>query len=138
MGYSEGDTEVLGPLGANDLKFVRNMIEQRLAALNDNIEVKEHYLQTVHATRPDAEAMHAMKQELGEWVASYLHNNGYLVGLENPQVFKGLFMKSFPRIIDGTELTVENVEDVLVRYAKVLNHHVEVFGNDDKKLGILE
>ena len=56
----------------------------------------------------------------------------------DPQVFKGLFMKSFPRIIDGTELTVENVEDVLVRYAKVLNHHVEVFGNGDKKLGILK
>ena len=66
-----------------------------------------------------------MKEELEKWMVDYLDDNGYLVGFLDAQIFKAIFMESFQPIIHGSELTVDNVEDALIGWDKVLNQHAE-------------
>ena len=123
--YSREHVDTFSSLSGDDLVFIRNKLEQRLAAIHDDPELKSLYLQSLSASRPDGETMRSKKRELEKWVSGYLVDNGYFVGLENPQLFKALFMRSFPRLHDGMELTTDGVEDVLVNMDRMLNDHLE-------------
>ena len=82
--YTKDEIEVLRKkMTTDDLEFVRNAARGRLAVLYQNNKAKEQYLETVHTTRTDIEEISAMKQEMGEWIAEYLYNNGYLIGFES-------------------------------------------------------
>ena len=125
--YSREDDSVLNSkILGKDIKYVQEMIERRLGILHDKPELKKSYLQAVNANCLDAEALDITKQEMGKWMVDYLHDNGYLAGLENAQIFKVLFMQSFQPIIHHeSELNVENVEHALIKWDKLLNQHME-------------
>ena len=65
------------------------MIDQSLATIHVSPHNKDVYVQSLNATGPNEEVLAETKEELGAWVSDYLHFNGYLVGLQNSQIFKG-------------------------------------------------
>ena len=137
--YSREDDSVLNSkILGEDIKYVQEMIERRLGILHDKPELKKSYLQALNANCLDAEAMDITKQEMGKWMVDYLHDNGYLAGLENAQIFKVLFMQSFQPIIHHeSELNVENVEHALIKWDKLLNQHMEKIMSTEKA-GVLK
>lgn len=123
--YSHGNADAF-TLSYDDVKFMRDGIDQRLAVLHNSPELTENYVQVLNDSFVSGtDSLDAMKRELGDWFADWLHCNGYLLGLENAQIFKGLVMESFPRIIDGTEARVDNVEEILIKMDRVLNRFLE-------------
>ena len=123
--YSRGDISMYKQISGDDIKFVQEVIESRLGILHEKPELKKAYLQTVNANSLDAGAIVTMKEELEKWMVDYLDDNGYLVGFLDAQIFKAIFMESFQPIIHGSELTVDNMEDALIGWDKVLNQHAE-------------
>lgn len=69
--------------------------------------------------------MQVRKREMEEWVSAYLYDSGYFSGTGHPQLFKSLFMKSFPKLNSGNEVTSERIEDYLVNYIRMLNNYLD-------------
>ena len=134
--YDHNRLAEFSQMSKKDLKFLSQMCEMRLASIHNIPEAKKAYVSGHRANRPNEESIAAMKKEIGEWLTDYLHCNGYLLGLENPQILKSIFIKSFPTIVEETELTEENVEQVLIKLSRIFNDYAEA--HEAKKSGLLK
>ncbi|KAL7532229.1 hypothetical protein ACHAWF_004057 [Thalassiosira exigua] len=128
----EGDIGVFSQLYADDIKYVRDAVQERLGVLHNNPELKESYIQALNSTRLSGEELSSMRQEMGEWVSDYLYYNGYLSGMENAQIFKGLFINAFPTISIEKEANEDNIEDFLIKWTLLLNMSVEKLEGSEK------
>ena len=92
-------------------------------------EKLQKLVESIRTSRPPVEERKKLAADLGQWFAEYMYDAGYQIDL-NPIVYKQFVMSAFPRIMkssDENELTVENIEAVTLRFAKVYNHfHEEV------------
>lgn len=112
-------------LPTKDLRFVRNMLQKRVHILHEHPEMKALLLQSIDASQPEADEMEAKRRELEQWVSSYLIDSGYFVN-PNPQLFKSLFMKSFPRLNDGPEVVTEDaLIDMLYNELKLFDRYLD-------------
>jgi len=122
--YSRENIEKFG-YTSDDLRFLRTKMKKRLHIIHKYPEMKKLYVQSLSRSRPGTEAMEVKKREMEEWVSAYLHDSGYFAGLENPQLFKSLFMKSFPRLNNGNDIELDGMEDFLVSYVRMLSNYLE-------------
>ena len=72
------------------------------------------------------EASHA---DMGRWIADYLDDAGYEQWLRNPEVFKAIFVATFPpnKPLDGQKLRVETAEDFeryCVNWLRTADQHI--------------
>jgi len=125
--YSRSDLYKYKELGEEDLKYLKEVLERRLNALsNAPEEEKLRYVETLSATSPNEDEVVEAKKEMGEWACDYFEDNGYFLGTGNPQILKGIFMKFFPRINDGPQLSVEGVEEHLITLTRLINDQIEL------------
>lgn len=122
--YSREHIEKFG-LTRDDLRFLRTKMKARLHIIHEYPEMKKLYVQSLNTSRPVAAEIEVRKREMEEWMSAYLYDSGYFSGIENPQLFKSLFMKSFPRLNSGNEVTSEKIEDYLVSYIRLLNNYLD-------------
>lgn len=78
--------------------------------------------------RPPMEQRDELAAGLSKWFSDYLMDNGYYID-DSPIMYKQMIMAAFPPITKDTTITTENVEQVAVNYAHVLNKYL-----DDKDL----
>ena len=123
-------------LAHDDLKFLRTKMKARIHIIHENPEMKKLYVQSLNRSRPRAAELEERKREMEEWVSAYLYDSGYFSGLEDAQLFKALFMKSFPKLNNGED-TLEGIEDYLVRYTKMLSEYLERDSTISKRWQIL-
>lgn len=87
-------------------------------------QMRQQLVEAVHKSRPPVDERKKLAADLGQWFADYMYDAGYQMDL-NPVMFKQFIMSAFPRIMissDQNELTMENIEAVTLRFAKVYNH----------------
>mmetsp|Transcript_50181 Transcript_50181/g.76356 ORF Transcript_50181/g.76356 Transcript_50181/m.76356 type:complete len:724 (+) Transcript_50181:93-2264(+) len=80
----------------------------------------------------DAETAQEARSDLGQWVGDYLDDAGY-----NPHttsvMIKQMIINALPPIKKEKEFTPENIEGSLIRAREVLNRHLELRKEEDKK-----
>ena len=124
--YSREHVEKFGHTH-DDLRFLRTKMKARLHIIHEYPEMKKLYLQSLNRSHPGVAEIEERKKEMEEWLSAYLYDSGYFSGIENPQLFKSLFMKSFPKLNSGNdnEITSERVEDYLISYIRMLNNYLD-------------
>mmetsp|Transcript_35724 Transcript_35724/g.76306 ORF Transcript_35724/g.76306 Transcript_35724/m.76306 type:complete len:384 (+) Transcript_35724:609-1760(+) len=136
--YSRDQNEMVGCKSFECLKFLRATMKQRLHVIHEHPRMKTLYLQSLNGSRPGTEETEVARREMERWVSDYLYDSGYFVVLENPQLFKSLFARSFPRLSSGgDQATEEGVEDLLINILKLLDVHLERERRVSKRLRIL-
>jgi len=124
--YSREDVDQMQSLWRDDLVFLRSVVEERICDLRDIPGEKEKFVQYLNATRPSREDSREKSREVGTWVTDYLSDNGYFAATEDFQVFKATFVRAFPRLSKGDQLTVDMVEDHLLNLDRALNRIIEL------------
>lgn len=77
----------------------------------------------------DTEERAELKQEVGQWFADYLDDNGYAIQI-SPPLIKYMIRTAFPPIAKrGIEsATPENLEKMVLRYIRVVSNFHESAG----------
>ena len=70
-------------------------MKARLHIIHEYPEMKKLYLQSLNKSHPGVAEIEERKKEMEEWLSAYLYDSGYFSGIENPQLFKSLFISPF-------------------------------------------
>ena len=136
--YAEDKENNLGELSREasaTFEFRRDVADRILAGLaggkqdSDGLNFsREELVQFVNTMRGDDQDQIIIDQatsDLGMWVGEYLADNGYSPHTTSV-LMKQMFMVAFPPlIINGPEVTEENVEGYLIRQRRLMNGYVE-------------
>ena len=129
--YSRDCVDIFSNLSVDDFKYMRDMDNLILASLHVSPENKAEHVKRFNMAHQDEELRAETKRDNGQWIADYMDYNSYMagleMGLENAQLSKSLFIKSFPPLIDGNEVLINNIEDLLVKHEIVLNQQLKHF-----------
>jgi hypothetical protein len=124
----EEDKPILREIKKNaqaDFAFFKSDIASFIgsADMNDT-ETRRQIAEKVKAARISEKERELFSKEMGSWFADYLVVAGYSVE-ESPMMFKQMIMSAFPVINKDQDLTAENVEQVLLSFAKVVGGYLE-------------
>jgi hypothetical protein len=124
----EEDKPILHDIKKNaqeDFAFFKSDIAALLgsADMNDT-ETRRQITERVNDARISDKERELFSKEMGSWFADYLVGAGYRVE-ETPTMFKQMIMSAFPVINKEQDVTAENVEQVLLNFAKVVDGYLE-------------
>ena len=100
-----------------------------LAAMDDpeRAEDVDNFVSMLNAAHynSDAESIKTAKDDVGQWIADYLAENGY-----NPHVngvlIKQMILTVFPTVCDEREFTPENVRQRLLMGNQIMDEYMSV------------
>jgi hypothetical protein len=108
-----------------DFLFFKSDIAEFLGSADmDNDEKRREITAKVKEARLSDEDRDLYTKGMGAWFADYLVGAGYRVE-ETPMIFKQMIMCAFPVINKEQDLTADNVEQVLLNFAKVVDGYLE-------------
>ena len=135
--YAEDKENNLGELSREAsaaFKFRRDVADRILASLasgkqdSDGLKFsREELVQFANTMRGDDQDQIIIDQatsDLGTWVGEYLADNGYSPHTTSV-LMKQMLMVAFPPLINGPEVTEENLEEYLIRQRRLMNGYVE-------------
>lgn len=135
--YAEDKENNLGELSREAsaaFKFRRDVADRILASLasgkqdSDGLKFsREELVQFANTMRGDDQDQIIIDQatsDLGTWVGEYLADNGYSPHTTSV-LMKQMLMIAFPPLINGPEVTEENVEEYLIRQRRLMDGYVE-------------
>jgi hypothetical protein len=124
----EEDKPVLRDIKKNaqeDFAFFKSDIASFLGSADmKDMETRRQIAEKVKAARISDKERELSSKEMGAWFADYLAVAGYSVE-ESPMMFKQMIMCAFPVINKEQDLNAENVEQVLLGFAKVVGGYLE-------------
>lgn len=89
-----------------------------------DMETRRQIAEKVKKARISDEERELFSKGMGSWFADYLVSAGYRVE-ETPIMFKQMIMRAFPVISKDQDVTADNVEQVLLNFAKVVDGYLE-------------
>lgn len=113
--------ELLQRQAKSDFLYYKQETTKWIAELADRA-ARVNMLAMFEVSRPKPEEVKESFDEFGQWFADYLKDSGYAVDVAtNPMVMKQMIMSAFPRIIDGSEYTVDNMQPAMLKSLKAMN-----------------
>lgn len=112
--------KVISRHAKEDFEYLRFVMHDVLADLQDP-EKKQRNLETINKTRPSEEKRKENAEAMGRWFADYLYDGGYFIDGGWPPVYKQMILHSFPAMTSDKDLTMDNMEPVMVRYLANMN-----------------
>jgi hypothetical protein len=97
-----------------------------------DMETCRQVAEKVKQIRISDEELELLSKGMGSWFADYLVSAGYRLE-ESPMMYKQMMMSAFPVINKEQDVTAENVEQVLLNYAKVTDGY---FLEDSKEASV--
>jgi len=102
---------------------IQNRILAEIAKPDRDKDIQEFCDMVNYAAAGDPEVVKETNDQLGQWVADYLADNGYNPHL-NSLVIKQMILSAFPSITQERQLTPDNITDVLLRSNQVMNEYL--------------
>lgn len=107
---------------------MRDRILQKMAEGKEDTEKVEEFCELINLAQgklADTEGKKEAEQDMGQWIADYLSDNGYQPHT-NPVLIKQMVLTAFPSITRERELTPDNIEEVLVKSGRVMQSYLTV------------
>jgi hypothetical protein len=108
-----------------DFSFFKSDIASFLGSADmSDMEARRQIAEKVKKARINDEERELFSKGMGSWFADYLVSAGYRVE-ESQMMFKQMIMSAFPVISKEQDVTAENVEQIVLNFAKVVDGYLE-------------
>ena len=117
--------DTLGIRAHSDFKHIQNIYAKLYSEIQDPAAC-EKYVAGFNSARTSPENQKQAREDLGKWFTDYLEDNGYWA--ENQQtMYKQMIVSAFPPLVKkGEPVTVDNFENLILRFIKIMRMHVKI------------
>lgn len=109
----------------DDYIFTMQQTDGYIAATNKSDDLQGLLNSVNKAYEGDPELIKKANAELGQWFADYLQDAGY-EAQTCPQLTKQMIMTAFSVICEDEQLTVDNIQEVLLNYRRVYRNFLNM------------